>query len=66
MSAARNIIANLSTMTDDAMVYKVSSCFFFGVSFLFLIVAQNLSENKEIYQVVCWISDHVCCFQHNS
>ena len=35
-------IAKLSTMTQDAMVYKVSSCFFFyyGGFFLFLIVAQ--------------------------
>ena len=35
-------IAKLSTMTQDAMVYKVSSCFFFyyGDFFLFLIVAQ--------------------------
>ena len=33
-------IAKLSTMTQDAMVYKVSSCFFFMVIFLFLIVAQ--------------------------
>ena len=33
-------IAKLSTMTQDAMVYKVSSCFFFMVSFFFLIVAQ--------------------------
>ena len=41
MSAALNIyLAKLSTMTQDAMVYKVSSCFFFMVSFLFLIVAQ--------------------------
>ena len=30
----------LSTMNQDAMVYKVSSCFFFMVSFLVLIVAQ--------------------------
>ena len=27
-------------MTQDAMVYKVSSCFFFMVTFLFFIVAQ--------------------------
>ena len=43
MSAALNIaIAKLSTMTQDAMVYKVSSCFFFyyGDFFLFFIVAQ--------------------------
>ena len=42
MSAALNIIAKLSTMTQDAMVYKVRSCFFFyyGDLFLFLIVAQ--------------------------
>ena len=40
MSVALNIIAKLSTMTQDAMVYKLSSCFFFMVSFLFLIVAQ--------------------------
>ena len=34
MSAALNIImAKLSTMTQDAMVYKVSSCFFFMVIF---------------------------------
>ena len=35
-------IAKLSTMTQDAMVYKVSSCFFFMViCFLFFIVAQS-------------------------
>ena len=34
-------IAKLSTMTQDAMVYKVSSFFFYyGDFFLFLIVAQ--------------------------
>ena len=33
MSAALNIIAKLSTMTQDAIVYKVSSCFFFKVIF---------------------------------
>ena len=36
------LLSKLSTMTQDAMVYKVSSCFFFyyGDFFLFLIVAQ--------------------------
>ena len=39
-------IVKLSTMTQDAMVYKVSSCFFFClVSFLFLIVAQLTRAN---------------------
>ena len=49
MSAALNIIAKLSTMAQDAMVYKVSSCFFFMVSFFVFDVAQlELGPNPSI------------------
>ena len=40
MSAVFNIIAKLSTMTQDSMVYKVSLLFLFYGDFVLLIVAQ--------------------------